>query len=85
MATIVNQKKAIQSLTKEIDDLKMRNNSLLCGRMAQSPQCSQFVRAPQFVPQGPNQFSYHHSSRVVRARAARLTPYDQTRGPPSYS
>ena len=35
MATIVNQKKAIQSLTKEIDDLKMRYNSLICGRMAQ--------------------------------------------------
>ena len=83
MATIVNQKKAIQSLTKEIDDLKMRNNSLSCGRMAH------FAFPPQNVPS---------SSRVVRApivasiddlprslRAARPTPYDQTRGPPSYS
>ena len=76
METIVNQKKVI-------DDLKMRDNSLSCGRMAH------FAFPPQNVPS---------SSRVVRApivasiddlprslRAARPTPYDQTRGPPSYS
>ena len=91
----------LKTKDEQLEQLRKFNNSLInCGLMAQSsfPQCSQFVRAPQFVPQGPNQFSYHHSSRVVRApivtsigdlpsslRAARPTPYDQTRGPPSYS
>ena len=75
----------------QLEQLRKFNNSLInCGLKAQSsfPQCSQFVRAPQFVPQGPNQFSYHHSSRVVRApivtsisdlplvhRTARSSPY----------
>ena len=71
MATIVNQKKAIQSLTKEIDDLKMRYNSLICGRMAQV----------SFPPQSVTSIGDLPSS----LRAARSSPYDQTREPPSYS
>ena len=71
MATIVNQKKAIQSLTKEIDDLKMRNNSLICGRMAQV----------SFPPQNVTSIDDLPSSH----RAARYSPYDQPRVPPSYS
>ena len=76
METIVNQKKVI-------DDLKMRDNSLSYGRM------SRFAFPPQNVPS---------SSRAVCApivssiddlprslRVAHPTPYDQTRGPPSYS
>ena len=80
MATIVNQMKAIQSLTKET-----RYNSLInCGLMAQSsfPQYSQFVRAPQFVPQGSTQFSYRAPQNLTSIgdlpcshRTAHSSPY----------
>ena len=68
---IDNQMMAIQSLTKENDDLKMRYNSLICGRMAQV----------SFHPQNVTSIGDLPSS----LRAAPSTPYDQTRGPPSYS
>ena len=50
------------------------------------PQGSQFVRAPQFVPQGPTQFSYRAPKNVTGIGdlpgshgAARSSPYDQHR------
>ena len=47
----------------QLEQLRKLNNSLINlsgGLMAQSsfPQCSQFVRAPQYVPQGPTQFFF---------------------------
>ena len=68
-----------------LERLQKFNSSLLhCGLVAQSS----FPQSSQFVPQVPNQFSYHHSSRVVRApivtsisdlplvhRTARSSPY----------
>ena len=73
----------LKTKDEQLEQLRKFNNSLInyCGLMAQSS----FPQSSQFVPQVPNQFSYHRSSRVVRAMAARPTPYDQTRGPPSYS
>ena len=79
---IASLENTLKTKDGQLEQLRKFNNSLINrGLMAQSsfPQCS------PFVPQGPAQFSYHRSSRVVRAMAARPTPYDQTRGPPSYS
>ena len=47
-----------------LEMLQKFNSSLLHrGLVVQSS----FPQSSQFVPQVPNQFSYHHSSRVVRA------------------
>ena len=68
-----------------LERLQKFNSSLInCGLKAQSS----FPQSSQFVPQVPNQFSYHHSPRVVRApivtsisalplahRTARSSPY----------
>ena len=45
----------LKTKDEQLEQLRKFNNSLInCGLMAQSsfPQSSQFVRAPQFVPQG---------------------------------
>ena len=75
----------LKTKDEQLEQLRKFNNSLInCGLMAQSS----FPQSSQFVPQVPNQFSYHHSPRVVRApivtsisdlplvhRSARSSPY----------
>ena len=75
----------LKTMDEQLEQLRKFNNSLInCGLMAQSsfPQCSQFVRAPQFVPQGSTQFSYRAPQNVTSIgdlpcshRTAHSSPY----------
>ena len=72
-----------QTLKKKDEHIERINNSLinLSGHMAQFsfPQCSQFVRAPQFVPQGPQVIARTIPPLIVpkafQRRSGRSGPY----------